>query len=143
MSSTGLRAKLFILVAALLAAAATPATAATLTFKANLQGVGGSNSKATGVLTALYDTDTKQLSWRGTYKRLGTYAIGASFHGPAAADQNAGIVVRLRSFDNPFDGTAILSDKQAGQLIAGRWYILVRTAAHPAGEIRGQILGAN
>lgn len=143
MNTTGVRAGLFIVAAAILAAAVTPAAAETLTFKANLQGVAGSNSNAIGVLTAQYDTDNNKLSWSGNYRGIGTYATGANFHGPAAADQNGPIVVRLRNVDSPFSGIAILAPKEASQLIAGRWYILVRTAAHPAGEIRGQILRTN
>ncbi len=139
MTIAGAPARILVFAAAMLAIVTMPAAAATLTFKANIQGVAGSNSKATGILTAEYDTDTKKLSWQGRYRGLGTYATGANFHGPAAPDQNAGIVLKLRNYDSPFNGTAILSNRQASQLTAGKWYILIRTAAHPAGELRGQL----
>jgi hypothetical protein len=44
----------------------------------------------------------------------------------------------------PFDGTmhtggATLTEQQAADLLAGRWYIDVRTKKYPAGEIRGVV----
>jgi len=77
---------------------------------------------------------SSSFSRRGSYGGLGTYATAAGIHGPSS-----GVVLRLRSINSPFDGTAILSDKQAADLIAGRWFVLVRTARHPDGELRGQI----
>jgi hypothetical protein len=126
------------LAAILLAAAASPALAETLTFKADLAPVAGTDSKAAGTLTANYDTDSKKLTWQGSYRGLGTYATTANMHGP-----NNGIVVRLRSVDSPFEGTAIVSEKRAADLMAGSWYILLRTAAYPDGELRGALKPAN
>jgi hypothetical protein len=36
-------------------------------------------------------------------------------------------------------GSAILTDAQEQQLLAGQWYVNIHTAAHPDGEIRGQV----
>jgi hypothetical protein len=36
-------------------------------------------------------------------------------------------------------GSATLTDAQAADLLAGRYYINIHTAATPAGEIRGQV----
>jgi hypothetical protein len=127
-----------VLAAALLAAAAAPALGETLSFKAELASVAGTNSKAAGTLTANYDTDSKKLTWQGSYRGVGTYATAANIHGP-----DNRIVVRFRSVDSPFEGIAIISEKQAPDLIAGRWYVLVRTGAYPEGELRGQIERAN
>ena len=134
MTATGIRAGIFVVAAVLFAVSGSAAIAERLTFKANLKGVEGTESKAYGKLTAEYDTDTRKLTWRGSYGGLGTYATAAGIHGPSAA-----MVVKLRNINSPFDGTAILSDKQASDLIAGRWFVLVRTAGHPNGELRGQI----
>ena len=41
--------------------------------------------------------------------------------------------------DSPFEGTAIVSKKQAPDLIAGRWFVLIRTAGFPDGELRGAL----
>jgi hypothetical protein len=52
-------------------------------------------------------------------------------------------VVRVRNFDSPFEGTAIVSEKQEPDLLAGKWFIILRSAAAPNGELRGQIVRAN
>lgn len=118
--------------------AASPALAETITFKANLAPVDGTGSRATGTFAADYDTASKKLTWQGTYSGLATYVTTASIHGPTNAP-----VVRLRNFDSPFEGTAIVSEKQEPDLLGGRWFILLRSAASPNGELRGQIVPAN
>jgi len=139
MAATGTPARFLVLAAALLAGAATsPARAETLSFKADLAAIAGTDSKAAGTLTADYDTNSKKLTWRGTYRGLGTYATAANLHGTTNR-----VVVRLRDIDSPFEGTAIVSERQAADLIAGRWYILVQTAEHPNGELRGQLTRSN
>ena len=35
---------------------------------------------------------------------------------------------------------ATLTDAQAADMLAGKWYINVHTAANPGGEIRGQLI---
>jgi hypothetical protein len=120
--------------AVLLVTAAPLAHAETLSFSADLVPVAGTGSKAAGSLTAEYDTDTKKLTWRGSYRGLGTYATAAGLYGPANR-----AVVRLRNVDSPFDGTAIVSEKQAPDLVGGRWFVLIRSAAFPNGELRGPL----
>jgi hypothetical protein len=139
MRATAICARVPVLAAALLAGAATsPAGADTLSFKADLAAIAGTDSKAAGTLTADYDTGSKKLTWRGSYRGLGTYATAANLHG--TTDR---VVVRLRDIDSPFEGTAIVSERQAADLIAGRWYILVETAEYPNGELRGQLTRIN
>ena len=40
---------------------------------------------------------------------------------------------------SPVEGSATLTDAQAADLAAGRYYINIHTAANPGGEIRGQV----
>ena len=40
----------------------------------------------------------------------------------------------------PIKGTATLTDAQAADLQAGKWYFNVHTAANKGGEIRGQVV---
>jgi hypothetical protein len=68
----------------------------------------------------------------------------AHFHGPAATGANAPVVVwiskRGEPVTSPITGQATLTLEQAQQFTAGQWYVNVHTPAHPAGEIRGQVM---
>ena len=94
---------------------------------------------ATGMLTASYEAGTRTLTWTATYTGLSGPATAAHFHGPAAAGANAGVVLPFSSAASPIQGTATLTDAQAADLLAGRWYVNIHTAANPGGEIRGQL----
>lgn len=120
--------------AAALAVAATPVRAETLSFTAELQAVAGTNSKASGTVNANYDTGSKKLTWNGSYRGLSSYATSAGIY-----DENNRIVVSFRSVDSPFDGTAIVAKKQSADLRAGRWFVLIRSATFPNGELRGTL----
>jgi hypothetical protein len=98
------------------------------------------DSKGAGMLDATYDTASKKLSYTATYTGLTGPATAAHFHGPAAATANAGVVVPVKDAKTPMKGDATLTDAQAADLQAGKWYFNVHTAAHPAGEIRGQVM---
>jgi hypothetical protein len=117
---------------------AASASAEVVRFKADLIPVAGTNSKASGSLTADFDTDSKKLIWNGTYEGVGTYATSASFHGAAAGPRRA--FVRILNFDSPFEGTAILSAPQGEGLVAGEWQIVIRTSGFPKGELRGKLV---
>ena len=87
-----------------------------------------------------YDPATKKLSWKLTYSGLSGPATMAHFHGPAAPGANAGVAVAIpNATSSPVEGSATLTDAQAADLMAGKYYINVHTAANPAGEIRGQV----
>ena len=120
-----------------------PAFAETISYKADLKGaseVPASTSRATGTLTATYDTATKKLTWTGNYTGLTGEATAAHFHGPAEAGKNAGVAVPIAPATSPMEGSATLTDVQAADLAAGKWYVNVHTAANKDGEIRGQVL---
>jgi hypothetical protein len=96
---------------------------------------------ASGMLTATYDTATKKLTYNVTYKDLTGPATAAHFHGPADAKSNAGVAVGATGAEkSPIKGEATLTDAQAADLQAGRWYFNVHTAANKGGEIRGQVM---
>jgi hypothetical protein len=136
------RLSLALLVAVSLTAAAPAACAETMKMKATLSGaaeVPPNTSTGTGQATPDYDTATKKLSWNITYSGLTGPATAGHVHGPAAASANAGVVIPFPKADSPISGSATLTDAQATDLLAGRLYINIHTAAHPGGEIRGQI----
>ena len=92
------------------------------------------DSKGTGTLAATYDPASKKLSYTVNYKDLTGPATAAHFHGPADAKTNAGVVVRpapAAPLTSPIKGEATLTDAQAADLAAGKWYFNVHTAANP------------
>jgi hypothetical protein len=111
--------------------------------KAKLDGkaeVPANASTATGSADIDYDPATKKLSWKLTYSGLSGPATSAQFHGPAAAGKNAGDAVAIpKATSSPVEGSATLTDAQAADLMAGRYYVNIHTAANPGGEIRGQV----
>ncbi|TGV77116.1 CHRD domain-containing protein, partial [Mesorhizobium sp. M00.F.Ca.ET.158.01.1.1] len=67
-------------------------------------------------------------------------AVAAHIHGPAAMGENADPVIPFKGkLKSPIKGSATLTDAQAADLEAGKYYVNVHTAAHKDGEIRGQI----
>ena len=124
-------------------AAVSPALAETLTFKASLQSsaeVPANDSTAMGTVTATYDTASKKLSWQGSYSGLTGPATAGHFHGPADPGKNAGVVIPIADAkSSQFQGSADLTDAQAADLMAGKWYVNIHTDAHKGGEIRGQL----
>ncbi|MSO89580.1 MAG: CHRD domain-containing protein [Rhodospirillaceae bacterium] len=119
-----------------------PASAEMIGYKADLKGaneVPPVNQPGTGTLDSTYDTVSKKLTWTITYTGLSGPATGAHFHGPAAAGANAGVVVPFSApLTSPIKGEATLTDAQAADLQAGRWYANIHTAVNAGGEIRGQ-----
>ena len=111
--------------------------------KATLDGkseVPANTSAGTGTADLDYDTASKKLSWKITYSGLSGPATAAHFHGPAAAGANAGVAVAIPGAGtSPVEGNATLTDAQAADLMAGKYYINVHAAANPGGEIRGQV----
>jgi hypothetical protein len=120
---------------------AAPASAEKL--KATLDGkaeVPATTSSGTGTADLDYDAASKKLSWKVTYSGLSGPATAAHFHGPAEAGKNAGVAIPIPGAANsPVEGSATLTDAQAADLLAGKLYVNIHTAANPGGEIRGQV----
>ena len=124
-------------------AAASPLLAETVTYKANLAAaaeVPPNDSPATGTVTVTFDTATKKLTWQGSYTGLSGPATAGHFHGPAEPGKNAGVAVPITPNTSPLQGSADLTDAQAADLTAGKWYVNIHTDAHKGGEIRGQVV---
>jgi hypothetical protein len=112
-------------------------------FKATLDGkseVPPNTSAGTGTADIDYDAASKKLTWTLTYSGLSGPATAAHFHGPAEAGKNAGVAVAIpNATKSPVSGSATLTDAQAADLEAGKYYVNVHTQANPGGEIRGQV----
>lgn len=113
------------------------------TFTANMSGSQESppvNTGASGNAEVTYDRDNGMLHYRVSYSGLSGPATAAHIHGPAGPGQNAGVVVPFTNVgSSPITGSAKVSAEQFNQLASGQMYVNVHTAAHPAGEIRGQL----
>jgi hypothetical protein len=133
-----------MLVPTILAAVAfaVPAKAEMVNFKATMTGAQEVPAKTTdgkGDVLATLDTAKKTLSYAVVYTGLSGPATAGHIHGPAAAGANAGVAIPFTSAVSPIVGTATLTDAQVADLMAGKMYANVHTAANPGGEIRGQL----
>ena len=131
----------------LLAFEAGPSEAAPQTFKVVLTGgqeVPPVNSTGKGVANLTYDPATHVISWTISYEGLSGPVTMGHFHGPAAQGASASpqiwVTVKGAPVENPIKGQATLTPEQVQDLTAGKWYVNLHTAAHPAGEIRGQVV---
>ncbi|MGN6669044.1 MAG: CHRD domain-containing protein [Trinickia sp.] len=130
------------------AVAAGAAFAETVNLKADLEPsseVPPTTSKGHGQVQATFDTSSKDLKWKISYEGLSGPATMAHFHGPASVGQNAGVQVGIPKdkLASPIEGEKTLTDEQAKELMNGKWYFNVHTAASPSGEIRGQVVPAS
>jgi hypothetical protein len=136
-----------VLTLALLSTAlwAAPSQAATQSFQVQLSGaqqVPAVQSDATGTADLTYNPTTRELTWSVSYSGLSGPVTMAHFHN-AAAGANGPVAIWVSkhggTVSSPIKGHAQLTADQAKQFVAGDWYINVHTAAHPGGEIRGQV----
>jgi hypothetical protein len=97
-------------------------------------------TRGSGMAEAWLDKDSNVLKYKITYSGLSGPATAAHFHGPAVAGANAGVALPFANAASPIEGQATLTPAQAADLMSGKWYANVHTAANPAGEIRGQML---
>jgi len=144
MKATFLRPALAVLACAAALALASPSMAAVVKMKADLSAaneVPPAKSNGSGKVEVTYNTGTHMMSWNGSYSGLSGPAIAAHFHA-GEKGKNGGVAVPIfagPTAKSPFSGEKKLTDAQGQQLMSGGWYVNIHTAAHKAGEIRGQV----
>lgn len=113
-------------------------------FSARLTGqsaVPTSDSAAQGELVAVLNRNTGLLQWKLNFSGLSGPVTGAHFHSPGMSGEVAPRVMMLgRTLANPAEGRAMLTPRQRADLLAGQWYVNIRTARYPDGELRGQLI---
>jgi hypothetical protein len=100
----------------------------------------GITSSGKGWAKFTYDAATHILHYDVFYEGLTGPSTAAHIHGPAEPGKNAPPVVPFQNTGSWFGGNTTITDAQAADLDAGKWYVNVHTAANPGGEIRGQIV---
>lgn len=127
------------------AALALSACSSPMTFQGPMSAayeVPAKTARAVGTVVSTYYPSTKALTYKVEYKDLTGPATAAHIHGPAAAGANAGVVFPATASPSPITGGATLTDAQEADLMAGKYYFNIHTAANPGGEMRGQMLRA-
>ncbi len=124
-----------------------PAPSNMVAFTTQLRGaneVPANSSQGSGSVDAVLNKDTNLLRWKVNFSGLTGPATAAHFHGPAAVGANAGVVLPWTGpISSPLEGSATLTPAQAADLMSGRWYANIHTAANPGGEVRGQMTVRN
>ena len=115
-------------------------TKATATLSASSE-VPATKSAGAGEANVAVDTKNDKLSWTIKYSGLTGAVTGAHFHGPAAVGANASVAIPITGdMVSPMKGEATITNEQKTQLLEGKWYVNLHTAANPDGEIRGQVM---
>jgi hypothetical protein len=134
----------FMLALSTLGACSKPALKANYTaISASLSGaneVPALTGKGIGAMDASLSPRTLVLAWSIRYADLSGPVTAAHFHGPARPGGSAEVVLPITgAMRSPITGSALLTAEQAAELGEGNWYVNLHTAAHPSGEIRGQL----
>jgi hypothetical protein len=108
-------------------------------FSAQLTG----DSRGWATVTASFSPQRRILTWSLIHRDLSGPITWAEFRRPDIEGTDSAIVpINLPLEGNPHPGEATLTDRQAADLEAGRWYVVLRTEKFPAGEVHGPMVPA-
>ena len=95
----------------------------------------------TGNLVAVFNPDTSLFRWKLWHSGLKGIPKAGQFHGRDGPDTGGTSYLPFSgAVKSHMEGRATLTDSQAADLLAGRWYVSIRTSVYPNGEIRGQLV---
>jgi hypothetical protein len=117
----------------------------TTDLRASLTGANESppnTSGAGGRLVGEYSHWNKIFTWKLYVNGLSSDTTWMFFHGPDGVGNDAAALVPI---NQPFSGnehlgSVTLTEQQAADLLAGRWYVDIQTKDFPGGEIRGAVV---
>jgi len=124
-------------------------SAAPTLYLARMTPQSGINTQASGYATLQLAADELSASLQFNYSNLSSTKTGEHIHGPAAPNQNGGILFDIDTTAPDMDGAytwtfavngGLSVQQQVDAIKQGLTYINIHTANYPAGEIRGQFL---
>lgn len=86
-----------------------------------------------------------ELFWIVSFYDLESPPVAVQMHGPAEPGENAPLQLDMGinwgdlGRNNIMSGKANITQAQIDSLSSGKWYLVVRTEAHPEGELRAQL----
>ncbi len=114
---------------------------ALVTFNVALEGAQETPALAvagTGGGTAVVNTVANTIALNLSFSGLTGAATAAHLHGPAVRGTPAGVKITIGT-TSPITNTVTYSESDEADILAGRWYVNIHTAANGAGELRGQL----
>ncbi|MFT8720389.1 MAG: CHRD domain-containing protein [Acetobacter sp.] len=110
-------------------------------FMGHITGEHSANSHPDGEVHASLNPQTNELSYSIRWSGLTGPVDAAHFHGPAAPDQDAGVLAPIDGpYTSPLKGKVKLASEQVQALEAGQVYVNLHTKAYPNGEARAQLV---
>jgi hypothetical protein len=109
----------------------------------------GANERTNQVITPATGSGTltldgNKLTVDVSYTGLTANLSGVHFHGPATAEENAGVIINLQPLNigttsGSIRGSVTMTAQQVRWLLNGLLYMNIHTGNNPDGEIRGQV----
>jgi hypothetical protein len=112
------------------------------------QEVPANTSTGTGTGTVTYDPTSKTVTYTFSWTLGSSTATTANMHFHGAEDgsdiKSSGVTIGITGFPTGNSGTMsgttrVLTDAEAAQLLAGKWYFNIHSSTIPGGELRGNI----
>lgn len=112
------------------------------------QEVPANSSTGTGTAQISYDPTAKTVTYTLTWQLGSSTATTANMHFHGAEDgtdaKSSPVTIGITGFATGSSGTITsttraLTDAEANQLLAGKWYLNVHSSTIPGGELRGNI----